>query len=159
MSLGRLAAILIIALTPSALWCQDSKVKYDNLWHWFQRCHAKRDLGVEVVLNGKMIYKSSFPVYPISHRSETEENFQKVLAFFFKGGHTFQGEYRTVPSQKIEGNIWQAGTDPGVLILGLSFSTKTKILLNTLHIVKQDGESRSVLDRGLFVRTFPADRK
>jgi len=59
----------------------------------------------------------------------------------------------------IEGNIWQAGADPGVILFGVSFSTKEQVLLNTIHIAEPSKESASEIDRGLIVRTFPVSHK
>lgn len=106
-------------------------------------------MGIEVLLRGKAIYRSSFPVCPINDRSK---EVVKTLVFSFKGGHNFQG---TTPNQAIDGNIWQAGTDPGVILLGLSFATRKELLLNIIHIAKPDRESISEIDTGLTVRTFP----
>ena len=69
------------------------------------------------------------------------------------------GEYRTVHTQTIEGNVWQAGSDPDELLLGISFSTKNQVLLNTIHIAKPGRVSSSEVDRGIVVRTFPILRK
>jgi hypothetical protein len=117
-------------------------------------------MGIEVLLNGKMIHRSSFPICPISDRSDWKtERQQKIVAFYFKGGKAFQGEYRTTPTQTIEGNIWQAGNDPGVILIGVSFSTKKQVLLNTIHVAKMGSESTSEFDHGFIVRTFPITRK
>jgi hypothetical protein len=116
-------------------------------------------MGLEVLLNGKIIHRSAFPICPISDRPEETDHQQKIVAFSFKGGHLFQGEYHTTRRQTIEGNIWQAGTDPGAILFGVSFSTKEQGLLNTIHVAKADRGSRSEIDRGLIVRTFPVSRK
>jgi len=108
------------------------------------------------MLGEKVIYRSSFPVCPIGDRSEEVD---KRVAFSLKGGHVFQGEYRTTPTQTIEGNIWQAGTDPGTILFGISFSTKKQVLLNTIHIAKPGKVSVSEIDPGLTVRTFPISHK
>lgn len=113
-------------------------------------------MGLEVALTGKVIYRTSFPICPIRGRSE-EVN--KTLVFSFRGGHVFQGEYHTNPAQTVEGNIWQAGSDPGVILLGVSFSTDKQVLLNTIHIAKSGKASFSEIDRDLSVRTFPINRK
>jgi hypothetical protein len=102
-----------------------------------------------------VIHRSEFPICPIHDPSEEVNSTKKTVVFHFKGGHVFQDEYRTSPTETIEGNIWQAGTDPGVILLGLYFTDGSRILLNTIHIAKADGESSDVIDRGLIVRTFP----
>jgi hypothetical protein len=109
-------------------------------------------MGFEVLLDGKAIYRSTFPICPIKDRSE---EVGKKVEFSFKGGHLFQGEYQTATSEMIEGRVWQAGTDPGAILLGVSFSTKKQVLLNTIHVARPYQESVSRVDPGLVVRTFP----
>ena len=123
-------------------------------------------MGLEVALSRKVIYRSSFLVCPITDYSEKAKDLLSArgtpgrrLVFSFRGGHVFQGEYRTTPSQTIEANVWQSGTDPGVILLGLSFSTKKQVLLNTIHAAKLDTTFTSEIDPGLTVRTFPISHK
>jgi hypothetical protein len=151
--------VLILAITPSLLWPQDSQVAPQPLWYWFGNCSEKTHMGFEMLLNGKVIHRSSFSICPISDRSKETDRKQKIVAFSFKGGHVFQGEYHTTQTQTIEGNIWQAGTDPGAILFGVSFSTKKQVLLNTIHVAKPDSGSTSEIDRGLIVRTFPISGK
>ena len=110
-------------------------------------------------LNGKVILRSSFPICPTSERSKEADRQQRIVAFTFKGGHVFQGEYHTTRRQTIDGNIWLAGTDPGAILFGISFSIKKQVLLNTIHVAKPGRESASEIDRGLIVRTFPISDK
>jgi hypothetical protein len=123
-------------------------------------------MGLEVVLSRKVIYRSSFPICPINDYSDKVKHLLSArgtpgreLVFSFKGGHVFQGEYRTTPTQTIEGNVWQSGADPGVILLGLSFATKKQVLQNTIHVAPVGKASSSEIDPGLTVRTFPVGHK
>ena len=146
-----LVALIFVAAAPLVS-SQEPRVSSDPLWSWFGNCSDKRYMGLEVSLSGKIIHRSSFPICPIGDLSK---EVGKTVAFSFKGGPLFQGEYHTTQTQTIEGNIWQAGTDPGVILFGVSFSTKKQVLLNTIHIAKPGSWSTSEIDRGLIVRTFP----
>ena len=128
------------------------------LWSWFSDCDNKKYIGLEIVQGGKVIHRSSFPICPVNERNNATESPQKIVEFSFKGGYVFQGEYDTTRKDTIEGNIWQAGTDPDTILFGLSFSTKKQVLLNTIHVAKVDGGSTSEIDRGLIVRTFPTSK-
>ena len=75
----------------------------------------------------------------------------KTLAFSFRGGQS----YHASATENIEGNIWLASGDSDALVLGVSFSTKKKILLNTLFVAKPDVMSVSEIDPGIVIRTFP----
>jgi len=128
------------------------------LWTWFGNCSNTKYIALEVALGGKVIHRSSFPVCRIDGRAKEAVPQQKILAFSFRGGYVFQGEYHTTRKDTIEGNIWQAGTDPHTILFGLSFSTRKQVLLNTIHVAKVDGGSTSEIDRGLIVRTFPTSK-
>jgi hypothetical protein len=152
----RLIAVLI-ALSPTTVWGQVSPQTPEGSWSWFENCSDKRTLALEVLLNGRQIYQSSIPICKVSAPKPPAASKQKIVAFHFKGGHVFQGEYHTSAAQTIEGNLWQAGAEPDMLLLGLSFSTKTQLLLNTVHYAKPHQKSVTTLDRGLLVKTFPID--
>jgi len=162
----RFLPVLILGIVPPVLSAQESYVPPERLWSWFGECSQKKYMGLEVVLRQKVIYRSSFPVCPINDYSDNVKNLlsargtpERKLVFSFKGGHVFQGEYHTTPTQRIEGNVWQSGTDPGVILFGLSFSTQKHVLLNTVHVAKLSGASTSEIDSGLTVRTFPVSHK
>jgi hypothetical protein len=125
-------------------------------WHWFDHCRGVRNLGLVVLLDGKAIYRSRFLVCRNNEPTPTAE--EQKLVFRFKGGHVFQGEYRTLPTQTIEANIWQAGADPDALLLGVAF-VSDRVLLNTIHVAKPDSASASQVDPGIVLRTFPLHRK
>jgi hypothetical protein len=78
---------------------------------------------------------SVIPICSIHDRSEEVKN---TLRFSLKGGQVFQGEYHTTPAQTIVGNIWQAGSDPGVILLGVSFSTDKQVTAENPH--RQTGQ-------------------
>src|SRR5690242_8187836 len=111
-----LAALILVIASPllSSKESQASAATADQFWSWFGKCGHESYLGLEVALTGKTIYRTSFPICSIRDRPE---EVKKTLAFSLKGGHVFQGKYHTTPAQIIEGNIWQAGSDPGVILL------------------------------------------
>ncbi len=149
-------AALSFALTPAVVSAQEALPARETLWTWFGNCNEDRKMTLELLMNGKAIYRSSFPICPISDPSKETK---KTIAFSIKGGHVFQGEYHTAQTQMIEGNIWQAGADPGAILLGISFSTTNQVLLNTVHLARQGAVCTTEIDRGIVIRTFPLDRK
>jgi hypothetical protein len=155
MNILRVLATLSFAL-PAVLSPQEAPASRERLWTWFGNCNEDRRIAIELLMNGKVVYHSSFPICPISDPSKETK---KTVAFSIKGGHVFQGEYHTSQTQTIEGNIWQAGADPDAILLGVSFSAANRVLLNTIHVAKPYSVSRSDIDRGIVVRTFPLDRK
>lgn len=127
-----------------------------SAWHWFEKCDGTRDLGLVVSLDGKAVYRSHFAVCRDNGPTATAE--ERKIVFHFKGGHVFQREYRTLYTQTIEANIWQAGADPDSLMLGVTF-VSDRVLLNAIHVAKPDSASVTQLDRGIVVRTFPFAQK
>jgi len=150
-----LLSVCVMGATASA---QDAARSSETTgtWHWFGSCDDTRNLSLVVLLDGKAVYRSRFPLCRNNGPTPTAEG--RKIVFHFKGGHIFQGEYRTLPTQTIEANIWQAGADPNALLLGVTF-VSVRVLLNTIHVAKPDNTSASQLDRGIVVRTFPSTQK
>jgi len=141
--------LLVIATSMSAL-------AEEPLWQWSEKCSGNNAIELEVLMDGITIDRSSIPICRVS--SGASESHTNPISYHFRGGHVF-GEYRTVHTQTIEGNVWQAGSDPDELLLGISFSTKKQVLLNTIHIAKPGRVSSSEVGRGIVIRTFPTLRK
>jgi hypothetical protein len=120
------------------------------VWTWSKQCEDTHKLGVTVSIERKVLYRG---VLPVCRGSREGENGR--VSFHFAGSHLFQGEYRTRSTDSIEGDIWQAGGESDVLILGISFETRKQVLLNTLHIARPDKQTSSELDKGLFITTYP----
>jgi len=131
------------------------------LWGWYWMggdCRECKKLRLELLLDGKSLYRCSIFVRRIERDKVSSKDLERIRVFHIKGGHNFQNEYRTTPQQTIEVNMWQAGAEPDLLMLGLSFATKSQIVLNTLHFAAPDRPSEMLLDRGLLVRTYPEPR-
>ena len=92
-------------------------------------------MTVDVRLSNKRLFTSSFPICFI-HRSENQnERAHNNLRFFFKAlARMFGEEFSSLGAPDIEGNIWEAGSEHDVILLGVSLMTKDCILLNTIHI-------------------------
>jgi hypothetical protein len=141
----------VFAAAPAVAQQSRLPTNRDMVWTWSKHCDGEHRIGVTVRLGSKVLYRG---VLPICRGSRNVENGR--ADFHFAGGHIFQGEYRTDSTDSIEGEIWQAGGDPGDLILGISFATSKRILLNTVHVARPDKETSSELDNGLFIATDPA---
>jgi len=120
------------------------------VWTWSSRCNGDYNLGVTVHLNHKVLYQGAVPICQGSRDAEDGR-----VEFHFVGSHTFQRQYRTHPTDSIEGDIWQASGERDALVLGISFETKKQVVLNTLHIARPTKRSSSEIDKGLFVTTYP----
>lgn len=152
-----LFALLVVTIQPVAL-PQTSSQSSEDVWFWSSDCPGPKTMGVQVLLDGKSIYHSSFLACQMNRTIATAEREQKArTTFHFSGGHTFQGMYHTRTTDTVEGTIWQAGADPDDILLGVSFVAHDQVLLNTIHIAKLGKPTESKLDRGIMIKTYPSN--
>lgn len=126
----------------------------EKVWHWFDPCNDSKTLTIEITLNNKTLYKSSVPICRLRRGDIPIDREEKRLAFTLnkKEKVSLFGE----PAEaRVEGNIWKAGGDPDDIILGVSFTTKERIWLNTLHLAFPKKGSWSELSRNLVIQTYP----
>lgn len=145
-----------LALTPRISMCQGLSATPETVWDWSANCRQNKKINIDLLANGRTIHHSSLPICRVNREDLKPEQGQEKIVFFLKGGHTYQNQYRTVPAQRVEVHIWQAGMEADGLSLGVSFSTKHQVLLNSLHFAMPDRPSQTKLDRGLVIKTYPA---
>lgn len=121
-----------------------------NVLVWFGDCNKPLLVVIELSFKSTQIYRTVAPVCKLPREAEPKD---KILKFTFKDVHqSLFGEPR---GEEIEGNIWEAGGDPGDVILGLTFSTGRREWLNTIAIAYPDKESTMELATGLSIKTYP----
>jgi hypothetical protein len=153
-----LAVVLGLAISAGSPLAQPRSTRPEAAWSWCRDRRESKTLALRILLDGKSIYRSSFHVCRVRSGDVPRLKERPEIAFSFRGGPVFQGEHPTSPKEMVEVSIWQAGSEPDGLLLGISFSTNGRVLLNTLHLVEADRASESQLDRGLLVRTYPVPR-
>jgi hypothetical protein len=147
--------MLLTAAADSASGSQEGPV-----WFWFATCGGPV-MKLEVRLDQKTIYQSSFPACRTDRLSTNNVGQKKILEFVFNAPRAivWQGyrdeENTTKLDQEIEGNIWLAGADPDAMILGVSFVSRGAIYMNTIHIAYPDRRHVSEIEPGLVVITEP----
>ncbi len=147
------AAALLAASTPFV--SGDSPV-----WFWFSTCRGPL-MAIEVRLDEVTLYKGSFPSCLASRTSSHSQGQASRLEFVFRPERAIVWEgYReeadtTAPNDRIECNLWQAGADPDVMVIGVTFLDRRKIYMNTLHIIKPSERSQTDVADGLLVITYP----
>ncbi len=151
---------LVLALVPVSLSGQASPSARDEVvWHWFGDCAGGDSLVLEVTLDGKSIYSSAFPICQRRRSAIKPEPQQRILEFRFAGvPGRFGTRYRATEPEPIEGNIWERRGERHAILLGVSFATDQRVLLNTVHVARADSPSRSERVRGLVILTRPARR-
>jgi hypothetical protein len=124
------------------------------VWQWFEGCVSAQQMHVDVQLNGRALYSNSFPACTMRREDVPVESPQKLLEFFFRGhAGLFGAEFDRLGTVDIEGNIWRAGGEADALLLGISFATPDRVLLNSVHIATARSAARSTMAKGLVVHT------
>jgi hypothetical protein len=119
-------------------------------------------MALEVRLDKKILFKSSFPLchakrsnIPAGGQSKTLHfAFKPPRAIVWKGYRDDEGD-PTPANQEIDGDIWLAGSDPDALLLGISFISLNTIYMNTIHVAHPTQRDQTEIARGLFVTTDP----
>ena len=123
------------------------------IWHWFGNCASSNSMRANVLLQKRSVYRTSFPVCR-ARRSDTRDDPAKILRFSFRAdAKDFGQKFAALGTRQIEGNIWKAGGESDAILLGVSFTTRDSILLNTIHIVRPGKTTRTVLTDALSIVT------
>jgi len=116
-------------------------------------------LILEFHVDGKMVYSAPFPVCQMRRADIRPEPQQRVLTFHFDAApHRFGSQYRALEPEPITGTVWEAGRRETAVVLGVSFATADRVLLNTRHAARPDRAVRSEWIRGLELITRPVRR-
>ena len=143
---------IVMAVTMTGPTDADAFPKGNAVWDWDARCSSPKKIRIEVTLDGKRIYGSKFRICHASEHSQPVKS-QRTLVFNVAGPHrSLFGEPR---KEALEGNVWQAGRDPNGIVLGVSFAGPERVWCNSLHVLDPNKASKTVLTRGLIVRTSP----
>lgn len=159
MNLYKLVLPLIVVVV-----CASSVIgkNSERVWYWFVSCDSL-DMTLEVQLDEMTISKSTFPICHAFRDSIPAENQQKKVIFSFRpkrkivwSGYRDEDD-ETKAGELIRGSIWQAGADPGYLVIGVAFFSSERILMNTLHIAYPSKRESSEIAKGLVVTTYPSN--
>lgn len=130
-----------------------------DVWHWFGGCAGTDSLVLEFHVDGKTVYSATFSVCQMRRADIRPEPQQRVLTFHFDAApHRFGSQYRALEPEPITGNVWEAGRRQTAVVLGVSFATAERVLLNTRHAARPDRPARSEWIRGLELITRPVRR-
>jgi hypothetical protein len=154
------AAVCALALIPGPLSGQaPASAREQLVWHWFGGCASSDSLILEFHVDGRLVYSATFPVCHMRRSDIRPEPQQRVLTFHFTAApHRFGTQYRASEPEPITGNVWEAGQRGTAVMLGVSFATAERVLLNTRHAARPDSPARSEWIRGLEMITRPVRR-
>lgn len=143
---------IVIAVTVASPADAATSPRDDAVWDWDARCSSPKQIRIEVTLDGKRMYTTTFGICPASDYPQPMKP-QRTLVFKIAGPHkSLFGEPRR---ETLEGNVWQAGRDTDGIVLGVSFAGPKRVWCNSLHVLDPNKASKTVLARGLIVKTTP----
>jgi hypothetical protein len=145
------ATLFPLVLAPSPLSSQASRSAPEPLvWHWFGTCASRDSLQLEFHADGNLVYSSAFPICHVRRADTKPEPQERLLTFRFDAApRRFGPQYRAVDPEPISATIWEAGRRPTGIMLGVSFATAERVLLNTRHLARPDTPARSAWITGL----------
>lgn len=125
-----------------------SGIDHDLVVSWSEQCPPSKQLMIELIVDGQHKYHQAIPICWVERNSLQGGTMSTTLV----AKRSYFGEPRLT---KHEADFWEAGSDPDALILGISFASKTRIWLNTLHVAFPNKISTTQLAPGVTVRSYP----
>ena len=121
-------------------------------WHWLSICGNDMRMGLQVSMDGAVVYSGELALCKRPEPSSTDALVQ--VSFAVNGGRAFRGK-ASDSAEPLHCTIWQATSGTDDLGLGISFSSNRRVYLISNHAVWPGKETVSEIDRGIVVRTFP----
>lgn len=125
------------------------------VWQWFGNCPHGKQAHLQILLDGKPVFQTDFPACHMPRSEIKLEPKQRVLAFVLP--QSGNARLSAPAGERVEGNVWEAGSDPDDILLGMSFAGPHQIWLNTLYIVKMGGPFELELEKGLVAKSTITD--
>jgi len=146
-----------------AILLQSQATKEGPAWFWFSTCGGPM-MTLEVRLDKRILHKAAFPICRAQRDSVHSQGQSAKIELSFTAGRVIQwtgyrdeGD-RSKADDVLELDIWQAGTDPPALTLGVSVAGPGRLLMNTLHITEPNRRQETRIAAGLVVVTYPTKR-
>jgi hypothetical protein len=119
---------------------------------WSEKCPSATYISVVLSVDGRSAYSRNIPVCFTERNSLPPATLSTTL----QTDRSHFGEPSRTP---LEVDFWEASADPDALVLGISFSSKQRVWLNTLHVALSSKQAVTELAPGVSVRTFPTVSK
>ena len=155
--------MLIVVTASLAVWlnAQTAPATSEPVWSWFATCGGPT-MAVDVHVQGRVIQKLTVPICREGGTGRSSQG-QRAgrIDFAFRPQRSINWvgyrdrDDQTPAGQVLEGSLWQAGAEPSALVIGVSFKTADRILMNTIHIAYPDRRAESTITEGVTMATYP----
>lgn len=135
-----------------------------SVWYWHAVCPGARGMRLTVTLGSRVLERKVFTVCQLTRQAHAGQT-DSTITFSFRANrqlvwHDYRSERDTTPAgRQFEVRIWEAGADPGAMILGVAVLDSAGIRMNTVHIATIDRVEVSQPAGGLRVMTEPITRR
>ncbi len=121
-------------------------------------CRSDSGIDLKITLDRTLIYHGVLATRPEMLPDSLRERYTRAI-FFFRPARSLEwDDVRTPAGERIEGNVWRAGADSDAVLLGISFVSRDRVLLNTIHIAALDSSTAFPLAAGIRSVTLPNKR-
>jgi hypothetical protein len=121
-------------------------------------CRADSGIDLTILLDDTKIYHGVLAACPDLLPDSLRERYTRA-AFSFRPTRSLTWDNaRTSRGERVEGTIWRAGTDSDAALIGISFVTRGRVVLNTIHVAALDTAAAFPLGAGIRSVTLPNKR-
>ncbi len=154
-AMRKFVKFLFLASLSAIGLCSVASESEQQVYSWFCDVSASDVVaGIEILKGNNIIYKNHFGVCRLrrSYGSEESSKTGHVLKFTYKDNNASNPKLHSL----IEGNIWLAGSESDLLLLGISFASKEGIFINTVQpvLIEESQEFTSSPHDNLKIKTF-----
>ncbi|QSX79406.1 hypothetical protein [Agrilutibacter solisilvae] len=120
-----------------------------EVWHW-QECSDPTMIRATVEADRRGVAELVIPACRLDRAEFAVEQQQRTFDFPAAPAAVRLG---AKDAANVTGSIWEAGAEASGLVLGVSFQTSDRILLNSLHVVSVSAGSSAEIAPGIVVRS------
>jgi len=155
----RILAMALLAAVPGT---PASEPAEGPVWSWFATCGGPV-LMVELKVDQTQVLEASVPIcHQLREGAASQGQSEGQIHFTFRPRRSIvwsgygEKDDITPANSQLEGAIWQAGSDPDDLLIGIIIGDAGKNLMHTIHTAQPNAKKTTTLAKGVVLRTYPA---
>ena len=163
---GLTAGFLIVAIVATTTTSQTEDAA--RVWVWSARCRTPTRVAIRLRLDGRTVYSASLPVcrWDRTHEDGTARfRFTPSRRLVWYGYRSDEGDGTTDPGDPtpagaaLDVDLWQAGGEPDVILLGFTIAAGNDLHMNSLHFLSPTEDRMSTMAPGLVLETRPEPKR
>jgi|GEM_PF-4113291 len=150
-----LMALLLLAIASPDGATAETRAS-DVVWVWSPVCTEATFVRLQVRFDGTTIHTARLP---LCRRGRGIETATANFRYRFPKALVLQADREESESiaagSTLEFDLWQAGGEAGLALLGYSLSSRDKVLLNGVHPLSPTRRTTTVIEQGLLIESWP----